>query len=358
MWQFLTPTVRVFLVCVGFSWISGVSSWVSIPHTTDSRSRNTGLCKTIGGDLVDEPIYRPRRINKLPRKVSRPKTVATMTAIDASAVDATGIAQQSSVLQKQKQNHKRLICIRHARSEGNEMMAKPGNKWGDPTFRDDATLIDARITETGRKQVQEKLLPKFENKHDGTNGTVNYRQLLADVDLVVVSPLTRTQETFQYGVLPALQQIYANDDKQRTMPPILALPLSTERVYTASDTGRNVEELSKQFPWVDWSLMKANNRESKEWWYSHTSLDQDANFNYEEWRPHKEGQWYAVPGEPEEHFKARMKQLEEWIAAREEQTIMLVAHWGVIRYLTGGYSAENCEVKVLDKWKPLHQSNL
>ena len=28
-------------------------------------------------------------------------------------------------------------------------MAQPGNEWGDPTFCDDATLIDARLTERG-----------------------------------------------------------------------------------------------------------------------------------------------------------------------------------------------------------------
>lgn len=231
----------------------------------------------------------------------------------------------------------KLILIRHARSEGNEFMARPGNQWGDATFCDDANLIDAKLTETGMNQVQGELLPKFQ--------TPECADLLDQVDLVLVSPLTRTQQTFQYGVLPALQQ-----QREGNMPPILAHPWSAERVYTASDTGRDKEVLSKEFPWVDWSLLEGES--STAWWYSHR--DEDDAKNYQEWRPYGDGQWYAVPGEPHKIFEARMKKLEDWIAARDERTILLVVHWAVIRYLTGGYNSENCEIKVLDQWKPLH----
>jgi broad specificity phosphatase PhoE len=197
-----------------------------------------------------------------------------------------------------------LILVRHARSEGNEFMSKPGNEW------DDANLLPL-------------------------------------VDLVLVSPLTRAQQTFQYGVLPALQQQRPNN-----LPPILAQPLSTERVYTASDTGRDTPSLKKEFPWVDWSFVEALG--DRPWWYTHED-EEDAE-GYQEWRPYGQGQWYAVPGEPADVFEKRMKQLEDWIAAREERTILLVVHWGVIQYLTGGYNAHNCEIKVLDQWKPLHKN--
>ena len=270
-----------------------------------------------------------------------------------------------------KQRSKRLICIRHARSKGNEFMERPGNRWGDATFCDDATMIDVRLSETGMQQVREELLPQFLPSNpqqqsfvvngetttttmtNNNNSNVGkYAPLLQEVDLVIVSPLTRTQETFQYGVLPALQKL-----RPDRLPHIVAHPWSTERVYTASDTGRSVTELAKEFPWVDWSLLleynNENNNHKKEWWYSHTN-NETAAATYQEWRPYGEGQWYAVPGEPMEDFLHRMKQLEDWIAAREETTILLVAHWGVLKYLTGDETA-NCEVKVLKDWKPLHQ---
>jgi broad specificity phosphatase PhoE len=232
---------------------------------------------------------------------------------------------------------KRLICIRHARSQGNEFLAKPGNRWGDPTFCDDPNLIDAKLTDTGMQQVHHELLPTWQDNPI-------YQQLLMQVDLVVVSPLTRTQQTFQYGVLPALQQL-------QRMPRILAHPLATERVYTASDTGRSVPELAREFPWVDWSIVA---QAKQKWWYTHNINDTSS---YQEWRPHGQGQWYAVPGEPHQEFTTRMKQLEDWIDAQQEHTILLVAHWGVIQYLTGGYSAENCEIKLLVPWEPLHRQS-
>jgi hypothetical protein len=38
---------------------------------------------------------------------------------------------------------KEILMIRHGRSLGNDLMSKPGNEWGAPTFRDDPSLIDA-----------------------------------------------------------------------------------------------------------------------------------------------------------------------------------------------------------------------
>jgi len=42
-----------------------------------------------------------------------------------------------------------------------------------------------------------------------------------------------------------------------------------------------------------------------------------------------------------------MKQLYEWIEEREESTICIVCHWGVLEWLTGE-RFENCEVRVVD----------
>ena len=232
-------------------------------------------------------------------------------------------------------NNKRLICIRHARSEGNEFLSRPGNQWGDPTFCDNATLIDAKLTETGLKQVKEQLLPELEQDY--------YSQLLEQVDLVLISPLTRTLETFQYGVLPVLQELRGD-----AMPLIIANPLCTERVYTASDTGRSADVLAKEFPFCDFSALPKD----QPWWYTHAK--DPPGFTYHEWRPYGEGQWYAVPGEPPEVFDFRMEKLKAWIqSSRPEQTILLVAHWGVLRYLTG-CETRNCEVKVME-WKAIKE---
>ena len=183
--------------------------------------------------------------------------------------------------------------LRHARSLANEWMARPGNEWGSPTFRDDSSLVDARILQDESPSPLE--LP---------------------IDRILVSPLTRCLQTWEATGL--------------TNVPVLAHPLLTERVYTASDTGRSVAELKQEFPDVDFSLVE------DEWWY--TGSDHD-----DEWRPHGEDQWYAVPGEPEAVFDARMERLKEYLSAQDDR-LLLVTHWGVLRALTGNDDIPHAQV--------------
>ena len=50
-------------------------------------------------------------------------------------------------------NHKKLILIRHGTSLGNEFVEQPGNRWGDKTFTDDISLVDASLSQTGISQA-------------------------------------------------------------------------------------------------------------------------------------------------------------------------------------------------------------
>ena len=59
-----------------------------------------------------------------------------------------------------------------------------------------------------------------------------------------------------------------------------------------------------------------------------------------DWR--KAGQ-YLHPGEPEEPFTRRLQEFKQWLLARPESRIAVVAHWGTIYGLTGK-SLENCEL--------------
>jgi broad specificity phosphatase PhoE len=64
---------------------------------------------------------------------------------------------------------------------------------------------------------------------------------------------------------------------------------------------------------------------------------------YVEWRP--EGR-YCCEGEPKEVFTNRMATLREFLRQRPERYIAVVAHWGVLKALTGR-EFENCEVRVV-----------
>jgi broad specificity phosphatase PhoE len=135
----------------------------------------------------------------------------------------------------------------------------------------------------------------------------------------------------------------------------------TERVYTSSDTGRPFEVLVKEFPLVDfdecctsYTWKEDNNADDNDhssssfslcqpWWYSTPHLEES-----EEWRPHGQGQYYAVPGEPEAVFDERMRRLDDWLRHRKEEKIVLVAHWGIFRHLTNGIEWNNSEAKCLE----------
>ena len=164
--------------------------------------------------------------------------------------------------------------------------------------------------------------------------------LADDVELVIVSPLTRCLETFHYGVEPILLDRFEKRGRDAKDLPILAVPLLRERVYTTSDTGRPASLLAQNFPAVDFSECPPS--DDHPWWY----VGDDS--SWEEWRPVGENQWYGVRGEPEAVFQKRMKELDEWIGQRPEKTILMVAHWGVLRHLTEGTQFLNAEAKILE----------
>lgn len=227
--------------------------------------------------------------------------------------------------------------------------------------------------------VQAKELCK-QIERDTNNGNGNC-SIIDDIDLVVVSPLTRAFQTFEYGLLPHLLK---NDNNSMRISdylldrnaialgelslkvPVISLPLASERVYLKSDLGLPVEQLRSKFPYAD--LSSEFDYFENEWWF--TVKDKDDNeredldvdgkgmkknihsFNsmdaseYIEWRPSSEGQTYACLGEPDKQFNQRMIALCEWLESREESNIALISHWGVLEWLTG-LEFENCEMKVI-----------
>ena len=233
---------------------------------------------------------------------------------------------------------KRLLCVRHGVSVANEWMSRPGNQWGDANFRDSGQP-DAPLSETGRQHMQEFLRLQFQRQK---SNELLLQVALDQVELVIVSPLTRCLETYHYGIEPMLLERSRMRHKKKNIP-ILALPLLRERVYTTSDTGRPVSQLKLEFPNVDFSECPSDDCP---WWYVGANVDD--NDDWAEWRPHGENQWYAVRGEPEAVFQERMKSLDDWIGHRTEKTILVVSHWGVIRHLTNGVEFLNAEAKIIE----------
>ena len=271
-----------------------------------------------------------------------------------------------------------VIGIRHATSIANEWMHRPGNCWGDPTFCDDPQLQDAGLSATGWQQVQtlrDDLLPTYL-----TTG------LQRNEILVVVSPLMRCLQTWYYGVRPVLLDYFASSASAssnstnanhyhhpnnnsnnsitatkttKLVPRTVILPLATERVYTASDHGKVYSELlqtefAKTATEVDWTFLKQQEHQQEQgydndlpWWYTNPNAQRNKSTKEyaNEWRPAGQGQYYAVPGEPEHVFEARMVGLEKWMAQHGKgyKLVILVSHWGVLRHFTNDH-VNNCGV--------------
>jgi hypothetical protein len=108
----------------------------------------------------------------------------------------------------------------------------------------------------------------------------------SDLELIVVSPLTRALQTFDLGLKPVLPD---------PMPIVIALPLASERLYLVSDQGRLRSDLE-----TDWGNaidfdtgFRFQNKVIEEWWFglddqrgSRTAIPTGiTSKSYREWSP-------------------------------------------------------------------------
>ncbi|EJK54789.1 hypothetical protein THAOC_25554, partial [Thalassiosira oceanica] len=271
------------------------------------------------------------------RRQSAPRS-HTMTMLRSSAEDGSG-------RETTRAKGKRIVLIRHGCTYMNEYLSQKGCRWGDAGFTDQfeepertEMYQDSRLSPLGVWQAGELR----ERLRDDP--------IVHEIDLVVCSPLTRALKTMDIALYPFLGIGNGKEGGGSPGPPILALPEASERVYLISDIGRTSAVLKQEFPYVDFDMCRAVRSPSCEgaeddeawWWQPSSSLS-----SYVEWRPSDAGQSYACPGEPQFDFERRMKGLYSFLHSREEQTIALVCHWGVVDWLIGK-DFDNCEMRVLD----------
>ena len=239
---------------------------------------------------------------------------------------------------------KRIILIRHGLSYMNEHIGANGITFGGPDFTDifskedhEKFYRDSPLSQTGLTQAKElgKAIEALRKEPDNSNA-------IKDLNLVVVSPLTRAIQTGQFALFPHLDQI-----RDPSSIPIIALPLAAERLYLVSDIGRPKAELESKYRDLGIDFRTAFPTEGDDsWWYQGDSAQQ------EEWRPIGQGQEYFCPGEPFDAFQQRMLDLCDWLDQRPETNIALVGHFGVFEWLLQDQDASqvkfsNCEVRVV-----------
>lgn len=215
---------------------------------------------------------------------------------------------------------KNILLIRHGCTHMNEYL---GNhiSFGAPHFTDvfenhkerDEYYRDSPLSPRGVQQAKEL------SQRAGST-------IMNECDLVVTSPLTRALQTMEIGLGKHIG----------TDTAIIAVPQAAERLYLISDQGKSRLELQKAFPRVDFHTAFADHA-MDQWWFQPSE-------NHVEWRPTGRGQKYACPGEPQKDFENRMQSLIAWLDAREERTIALICHWGVIEFMLD-MDFDNCQWK-------------
>jgi broad specificity phosphatase PhoE len=166
---------------------------------------------------------------------------------------------------------KRVCFVRHGQGAHNRSI----KNWG---------MVDPELTPEGEQQVAElnrKMQP-----------------YLSDVELIVVSPLTRAMQTATGGLAGC-------------SAPYALLPILRERLGAPCDTGRTKSELVRCFPRIlSWEGI---DEMPEVWWSTETEYD----------------------------LLERVDLLKAWISARPEQVIAVVGHGGLIQRILG-YHLHNC----------------
>ena len=356
--------------------------------TTTGRRQHHGHYQNHQGRLYTMNPQRPAAAKQdVPPNENTHDDTAT-TASTASTVTSTTTATINN-----SHNHTKpeatvifiVYGIRHGRSMSNEWMTGD-NEWGTPTFNDRNNIRDSPLSEHGIRQAQllcQQLfleISALTMKNDSNNKNPKCSDhWLCHVDMILVSPLTRCLQTYQYAIEPLLPMVASF----KSFPRPYVNPLLSERLYSRSEMGRSVLELQTEFPQMDWSFFdisedKTISQSNNIWWYdptvptpfntnvddnncktvsdSHTTTSEELT---NEWRPYGDGQFYTCPGEPELIFQRRMEALRLWIyqkilaeiqqpdKAKEKpitMNVLTIGHWGVYRYFTNGMEMENCQI--------------
>ena len=249
---------------------------------------------------------------------------------------------------------KRIVFIRHGRTYMNDFIN--GIHYGTPGFTDvfpdteenNYKYKDSPLAPTGLDEVKalNELLRNLKENRPGASEALSLSEedsrFLEELDLVVTSPLTRALQTMEMGLY---EHIRSRDI------PIMALPEAAERIYLISDHGKTRSQLKRQYEFVDFdSGFDPELGEHDSWHYTPSAEDIK---NYEEWRPHGEGQVYATLGESQDYFDLRMSRLYHWLNTSKANTIAVVCHAGVIDWMLQEIF-DNCELRIVsfDKLKP------
>ncbi|CAK4086551.1 unnamed protein product [Aphanomyces euteiches] len=203
---------------------------------------------------------------------------------------------------------KTIFLIRHGESTYNEWVFQSYRQQTWEGYRD-PMLIDARLSQRGRQQVQ------------ALNQNVLHHRVHESIQVVITSPLARAIETALGGF-------------EGTGIPIQVNSLCREMLDASCDVGRQPAELAREFSHRGIDVSKL----SEYWWLNHpVSLTTIIPQSQEQLATLKE----TMP-----EFHDRVRRFLEHVASMRETSIAVVCHGNFISYLTQSqHHPANCEVR-------------
>lgn len=191
---------------------------------------------------------------------------------------------------------KTIYFIRHAESEYNAYK-KQLSVWLCCKCCFDPLIYDPKLSPFGQTQLI------------SLKNVLNDNGILNSIQVVLVSPLTRTLLTC-LSVFDNIKQSKGEN------VPIIVEPILTEILDTSADVGRTRRELEKDYPHLDFSKCVDEN-----WWY------------YDKTK----GPRIPVK-EPTVDITDRIYKIKQLLANRPEQIIAVVSHSALIKKLTSSFT--------------------
>jgi hypothetical protein len=150
----------------------------------------------------------------VPAKPTRNRIRSSLLKKAAMSTEDEPFVSTTTDIDNKNTEDKRIVFIRHGCTYMNEYLGMPGQSFGAPNFSDVFSSPkdlekhqDAKLSSRGVKQATTMAARFATNKAKKKKTSESITDFQPpDLDLIVLSPLTRAIQTFELGLLPSFSK--------------------------------------------------------------------------------------------------------------------------------------------------------